>query len=659
MRVLLLTILTSFLSLSVSGQWVKLTNPTTYQASFLLNHEDKVYASIGGGITVGDEEQGHYRFYKLELANYRFTCATKWNKHVVTGSSNGFVALYGDISIAERLFTKSISSGEIYNIEITGGRVLFATQTGIFISDDVLNTVQRTTAGIPKVKVGQVKIINDKIYAASDSGLYVSENSGDNWKLLAFPRKKVNSVEFANDTIYVGAKAGLIFSTDEGKSWTPVLSFENKEVNKIFVDQSDLWLTSGYHTFKKVNGDWQEQYTGLPGEVISMVRAGNTIFLSSVLGIVSKKDGGEWMTAKLDNGGDKRELSALASDGKHLIAGTVVGGVYLSKDFGNSWEQKSPPVDPSATINNLHINNKGWFAGNYMNTFRSQDSAKTWALAQQGLASGTFSYFKSFNDSIWAYSSVGLYLSLDQGDNWSQFLPAASSGLVKNSKGDILFASGQNLLKAPYPYTNWDTVTFSKNLTRLEQAGDTMYLGTVGDYLYRSFDGGSTWEKIFKGLNISNANIYELTVSKEYAVTSIENVIYVLRHNNDQWTTFNQGLPFEDIRELMILNNDLYTVVQFQGLYRRSLSDFEEPTSIDQPGYEKASDFYPNPAVNYIHLKNSSGVEQTGLYDLSGKLINSFDASDVIDISSIEKGIYIIRITYKDKTETFERLIKY
>lgn len=659
MRVLLLTVLTSFLSLSVSGQWVKLTSPATYQATFLINQADKVYASIGGGITVGNEEQDYYRFYNLELANYRFTCAAKWNKHVVTGSSNGFVALYGDISIAERLFTKSINSGEIYNIEIAGERVLFATATGIFISDDVLNTAQRMTSGIPKVKVSQVRIINDKIYAASDSGLYVSENSGDNWKLLAFPRKIVNSVEFANDTIYVGAKAGLFFSADEGKNWTAVTSFENKYVNKIFVDQSDLWITSGYHIYKKVNSDWQEQYTGLPGEVNSMVRAGSTIFLSSVLGIVSKKDGGEWKTARSDNGGDKRELSALASDGKHLMAGTIVGGVYLSKDFGNSWEMKSPPIDPSATINNLHINNKGWFAGNYLNTFRSQDSGKTWTSAQQGLVSGTFAYFKTFNDSIWAYSSAGLYLSLDQGNQWSQFLPSASSGLVKNSKGDILFTSGDKLLKAPFPYSDWDTITFSKNLTSLAQAGDTIYLSTAGDYLYRSFNGGSTWEKIFKGLNTSNANIYELTVNKEFAIASIENVIYVLRHDNDQWTSFNETLPFGDIRELMILDNDLYTVVQFQGLFRRSLLDFEEPTSIDQPSDGKAIGFYPNPAVNYIYLKNASSVEQTNIYDLSGKLLKSFEGSEAMDISNIENGIFLMRITYKDKTESFERLIKY
>ncbi len=660
MRVLLLTVITSFLSLSVSGQWMKLTNPTTYEATFLINQGDKVFASIGGAITVGNEEEGHYRFYNLEFSNYRYSCASKWNKHVVTGSTNGFVALYGDISNAERLFTKSIGSGEIYNIEIKDERVLFATATGIYISDDVLNTAQRITAGIPEVKTRQIRIINDKIYAASDSGLYVSENSGDNWKLLAFPRKKVNSVEGLNDTIYSGAKAGLFFSTDEGKNWTSVPYFENKEVNKIFVDQSDLWLTSGYHIFKKINGNWEEQYPGLPDEVNSMIRVGSTIFLSSILGIVSKNDGEEWKTAKLQNNlGDKRELATLASDGKHLIAGAEVGGVYLSKDFGISWEMKSPPADAGATISNLHINNKSWFVSNYMNTFRSQDSCKTWTLAQQGLPSVRISDFKTFNDSLWVCNSAGLYLSLDQGDNWSQFLPSSSNSIVRNSKGEILFTSGQKLLKAPFPYVDWDTVTFSKNLTKLVQEGDTMYLSTAGDYLYRSFNGGSTWEKIFKGLNTSNANIYELTVNKEFAVTSIENVIYVLRHASDQWTSFNQTLPFGDIRHLMILDNDLYTIVKFQGLFRRSLSDFDRPTSIDHPAHEKASGFYPNPAVDYIYLKNTLNVEQANLYDLSGKLIRSFDGTEALDISSIEKGVFLIRITNKDKTETFERLIKY
>ncbi|MCR6640630.1 MAG: T9SS type A sorting domain-containing protein [Sporocytophaga sp.] len=660
MRILLLIVFTSFLSLSVSGQWVKLTNPTTYHATFLINQGDKVFSSIGGAITVGNEEQGHYRFYNLEFANYRYSCASNWNKHVVTGSTNGFVALYGDISSAERLFTKSIGSGEIYNIEIKDERVLFATATGIYISDDILNTVRNITAGIPKVKTGQVRIINDKIYAASDSGLYVSENFGDNWKLIAFPKNKVNSVESLNDTIYSGAKAGLFFSTDEGKNWTSVPNFENIEVNKIFVDKADLWLTSGYHIFKKVNGTWEEQYPGIPDQVNSMIRVGNTIFLSSILAIASKNDGEEWKTAKLqNNSGDKRELATLASDGKHLIAGAEIGGVYLSKDFGNSWEMKSPPVDAGVTISNLHINNKSWFASNYMYTYRSQDSCKTWTLVQQGLPSVRISDFKTFNDSLWACTNEGLYLSIDQGDNWSQLLPSPSSSIVKNSKGEILVNSGQRLLKASFPYSDWDTITFSKNLTKLVQARDTMYLSTAGDYLYRSFNGGSTWEKIFKGLNTSNANIYELTVNKEFAVTSIENVIYVLRHASDQWTSFNQALPFGDIRDLMILDNDIYSIVQFQGLFRRSLSDFEGPTSVDQPANEKSSGFYPNPAVDYIYLKNTLNVEQANLYDLSGKLIRSFDGTETLDISGIEKGVFLIRITNKDKSETFERLIKY
>jgi hypothetical protein len=366
-----------------------------------------------------------------------------------------------------------------------------------------------------------------------------------------------------------------------------------------------------------------------------MIRVGNTIFLSSILGIVSKNDGEEWKTAKLQNNlGDKRELATLASDGKHLIAA-------------------------GATISNLHINNNSWFASNYMYTYRSQDSCKTWTLAQQGLPSVRISDFKTYNDSLWVCTSAGIYLSLDQGDKWSQFLPSSSNSIGKNSKGEILFTSGQKLLKASFPYVDWDTVTFSKNLTKLVQAGDTMYLSTAGDYLYRSFNGGLTWEKISNGLNTSNGNIYELTINKEFAVTSIENVIYVLRHTSDQWNSFNQALPFGDIRDLMILDNDLYAIVQFQGLFRRSLSDFEGPTSVDQPANEKSSGFYPNPAVEYIYLKNTLNVEQANLYDLSGKLIRSFDGNETLNISGIEKGIFIIRITHKDKTETFERLIKY
>jgi len=73
------------------------------------------------------------------------------------------------------------------------------------------------------------------------------------------------------------------------------------------------------------------------------------------------------------------------------------------------------------------------------------------------------------------------------------------------------------------------------------------------------------------------------------------------------------------------------------------------PTAISQNTLSDLR-FYPNPAADFIHIENSTGaVISAEIYDLSGRKLLSFEnlssERPQVDISGLEKGLYVIRIS--------------
>ncbi|WBV56633.1 BspA family leucine-rich repeat surface protein [Chryseobacterium daecheongense] len=67
---------------------------------------------------------------------------------------------------------------------------------------------------------------------------------------------------------------------------------------------------------------------------------------------------------------------------------------------------------------------------------------------------------------------------------------------------------------------------------------------------------------------------------------------------------------------------------------------------------------YPNPAEDNLHIRHAHELKSYKILDASGRLVQQ-DAlnTDMINISSLTKGNYILQITTKNKTESF-KLIK-
>lgn len=67
---------------------------------------------------------------------------------------------------------------------------------------------------------------------------------------------------------------------------------------------------------------------------------------------------------------------------------------------------------------------------------------------------------------------------------------------------------------------------------------------------------------------------------------------------------------------------------------------------------------YPNPVEQSFTIKGIESPEQVTIFDMSGKLVNSFTSQSQYNVSSLPKGIYIVAVKGKKDSRTFKMIKK-
>ncbi|WP_138432993.1 T9SS type A sorting domain-containing protein [Winogradskyella algicola] len=68
---------------------------------------------------------------------------------------------------------------------------------------------------------------------------------------------------------------------------------------------------------------------------------------------------------------------------------------------------------------------------------------------------------------------------------------------------------------------------------------------------------------------------------------------------------------------------------------------------------------YPNPVIDIVNIKSTNSIiDNIQIFDLSGKMISNYGSNDIldsqIDLSNLSKGIYLMKISAGDKTQTLK-----
>jgi photosystem II stability/assembly factor-like uncharacterized protein len=590
----------------------------------------------------------------------------------------------------------------IFNAKIITGSNLKKSNTeqgkkvpNIFIynlSSKEFISVIDSISGINKYTITSFVVKDNKIFAGTTGGVFISTDDGINWK------KKSKGLQYE-----VGAN-----------------SFDY-EVHKLFVKgnyvyaiityptQSGSFPGSGniaYSTDDGENWNFPDPYQILPDVFLSNVEAtdinciDNQLILTTQYGIYSSSDSISNFVSIKDTimcGGIVRDMAV--SQGKiFAVLGYGVDqnntGLWVSEDQGNTWIQPNNEMS-LLDLTKIAVKDSFIIVGNgyyEKNPWYSTDNGKTFSkiTKEQGLDYLQTFTIKIIDDTIYIGTRNGIYYSKDWAKTWKKLNDSLNNQVIyyitnyenymfAGSNNNLFFISEDNGLtwkKSIIPFNDYilkinDIKVINKSIY-IGTTGyirDGIYLIQVGGGIFTSTDFGSTWVSYNTGFP-NYLGVLSIEAIGEYKFLSADwnhagGVFYTSNYGS-KWYPYNKGLTNSKVLKLLIQGNYLYAATS-GGMYRVPLSDFGivsvNDYEIEKRNYLYSMQPYPIPATNRVQAEiywdKALEINQANIkvYNIYGEEINSKDKIEVIPESDwygkliwncegSEPGVYIITINY-------------
>ena len=302
---------------------------------------------------------------------------------------------------------------------------------------------------------------------------------------------------------------------------------------------------------------WVSISTGLSNMTVQSIavpgHSGNRIYIGTLDGIYKSTDGGKsWtdISGTLENR-DAKTLTVNPNDPEMIICGTWGKGVFKSENAGLSWEKIwNPGQDPRI---------------NSVITTQAGGQTVLWVAAEDGVYKSNdlgISWTKSFdhdhvisiagrpNDENTLFIGVrykGIYKTTDAGKTWNP----ANQGLYKTGDG----------------------VAVANSYIFFQDNPDEIYVSTGWVDLFRSPDGGQTWQQFANDLKFSD--VVSIDADKEnpnlmWAAT-LNDGVYKSTDHGESWSRFNDGLESLQMKKICVVKNEkttVYACTVGKGIYK-------------------------------------------------------------------------------------------
>ncbi len=150
--------------------------------------------------------------------------------------------------------------------------------------------------------------------------------------------------------------------------------------------------------------------------------------------------------------------------------------------------------------------------------------------------------------------------------------------------------------------------------------------------------------------------IYEFTTS----IPGRSEGAYIFYNRNSWLNAYRENVPsncalyWDDHRKYIVKDEPISFEQQWSSCAEIDWEDDEDPVlGIEHSSHIKKHP-YPNPSTGIIYIPSLSSTDQVVLYDITGKQMDTnqlwHQSDTVLDLSSLSKGIYTIKIIGKENT---------
>ncbi len=384
-------------------------------------------------------------------------------------------------------------------------RVWLASSEGIFVSEDRGETWEARNGDLPIAPLsGGVQSLaidpaNGQLYARTASELFTSSDEGTRWSLLRCFGRRCGSVAVdpADAATLFTIAGGVLRSRDGGTVWEKVrapkdlfalLGFHGgrlfaygrsyasgRAVDRLYwsADQGASWAAAGQPEARS--------------SIAVMASSGDTLYLgsagsASLGGVFRSGDGGEhWEAASTGLSGRWIESIAVDPQQPGVLYAQASDHLLASEDDGASWRLSlaAPGVlvfGAGDLLVDPNLRGRVWSTtGDYL--WRSDDGGRRWlAVPRIGAGIGALAADPRTRGGVWAGGRNGLFQS-SNGRAWKAVRAVRGENLGVT---DIAVAPGD-------PRIVW-------------VAGYAITGASPGPRLYRSGDGGQSWQRREAGL---------------------------------------------------------------------------------------------------------------------------------------------------------------
>lgn len=457
------------------------------------------------------------------------------------------------------------------------------------------------------------------IYAATDGGVYTSQDSGNTWKHTSegLPaNQEVTALAIAQiptQTIYAGTYNGVYHSIDGGRTWLPATTgLTHGPVFSLAVEpenSANVYAGTDGQVLKSMDSGstWSPCGEGLPEETVWALAidhiSPNILYAGTDSGVFKSIDYGMHWEFASTNMPDGLRVQALAIDPvvPSILYAATEAGIYRSNDGAVTWQVAAGGIGEMIVHSVLVDPNNPrtlYAAVGAQGVWQSTDSGESWApvadnlnelvlaLAIHPLRSGV----------IYAGTGRGVYYTSTGGQHWEP----RNEGLISTSvlllvpvperPGHLYAITGVDVFKTSDDGNTWMPLHYGLANTNVlalavdPMAPDIVYAGTWYGEIYRSADGGQRWWLMNAGLApdapISALIIHHPTKTIPggqssavlYAGTNGAGVFYST-DDGIHWTSLSDGLADLYVQTMALAPADggILYVGTSRGLYRLKL----------------------------------------------------------------------------------------